>query len=200
VIRHLLAALLSVAGIALSGGAAVADGGSPNQNLATAIVEQDGKSEFDLAVDIDRQKGGAVDHLNQARALARCTDCDATAIAFQIVLVSGEPTSVEPKNSAVAINDQCERCATYAGARQFVRVTAEPVRFTREGVRTLADVYRDLRALEHQQLTIAQLAAAVEEQEGRVNQVLDTELVPVDDDHDDVKKKHSDDNEEDDEG
>ena len=176
--RRLVAALLATACVALPGGVASADGDS-NQNLATAIVEQDGASAFDLAGDLDYQNGGTVDHLNQARALARCTDCDATAIAFQVVVAWGDVDTVEPKNSAIAINDGCERCVSYAGARQFVRVTEDPVRISRDGLRTLADVYRDLDALEQQELTLAQLVAAVEEQEARVNEVLNTQLVPA---------------------
>ena len=61
-------------------------------NVATAIIEQDDGRAFDLAWDVSRQRGGdVVDHLNSATARARCLRCRATAIAFQIVLVSGSP-------------------------------------------------------------------------------------------------------------
>jgi putative peptide zinc metalloprotease protein len=187
---------------ALPAGAALADGdGDGNQNLATAIVQQDGAYEFDFAWDFDRQRGGTVDHLNQARALARCSDCKASSIAFQIVLVSGGPDRVEPRNSAIALNDGCERCVTYAGARQFVRVTPERVRLTGSGRRTLADVRDDLRDLDDPSLTVDQLAAAVEQQEARVLEVLDTQLVPAGrGEDDDVGRVGEDDDEDDDEG
>ena len=75
---------------------------------------------------------------NTAQAGARCTDCRATAIAFQVVIVEGQPTQVAPVNKAVAVNDQCTRCVVYAGARQLVRVVDKPVRFTAKGALTLA--------------------------------------------------------------
>ena len=57
-------------------------------NRAVATTEQDGARVFDFAWSLDRQRGGVVDHSNVANAAARCTDCRATAIAFQIVLAS----------------------------------------------------------------------------------------------------------------
>lgn len=147
-------------------------------NLAVATTEQDGARAFDFAWSLDRQRGGVVDHRNIANAAARCTDCRATAIAFQIVLVSGTPTQVAPRNQAVAINDQCTNCVVYAGARQFVRVVgAGGARFTGEGRATLADVRNDLRALERRDLDVDALTAAVEAQEARVLRVLTEEVV-----------------------
>ena len=127
---------------------------------------------------MSRQRGdGVVDHLNAARARARCIRCGATAIAFQIVLVSGSPTTVMPRNTAEAINLECTECATVAEARQFVRVLPAPVRFTDAGQAVLADVREQLRALEARDLGIDQLHQAVETEEARVLDVLRNELV-----------------------
>ena len=95
-----------------------------------------------------------------------------------MVIVEGTPEQLAPLNQAVAVNDQCTRCVVYAGARQLVRVVDRPVRFTARGALTLLDVRRDLRALERQDLTVDQLAAALEAQEARVLTVLTEELVP----------------------
>jgi hypothetical protein len=145
-------------------------------NIATAVIEQDDGHAFEFAWDLSKQRGGVVDHLNAANAGARCVRCGATAIAFQVVIASGARV-VTPVNRAVAITDHCTECVVAAEARQFVRVVDRPVRLTGEGRATLADVRDDLRALEDRDLTLAAIHAAVEQQEARVLDVLNHELV-----------------------
>src|SRR5215208_4249559 len=149
-----------------------------SENVATAIIQQDDGEAFDFAWDIHRQTGDdAVLDLNKAQALAQCSRCEATAIAFQIVLVSGSPETVIPRNLAEAVNDGCTECTAIAEARQFVRVTPEPVKLTRGGRAVLSDVRRDLAALESQDLPIDQLHQAVETEEARIREVLADDLV-----------------------
>jgi putative peptide zinc metalloprotease protein len=174
--RRRLAAALAIIACAAPAGAAQA--AQSRDNIATATIEQDGGRAFDFEWSLDRQRAGVVDHKNIAQAGARCTDCRATAIAFQIVIVEGQPSQLAPVNRAVAVNDQCTRCVVYAGARQLVRVVDRPVRFTARGALTLLDIRRDLRRLEHQDLTADELAAALETQEARATKVLQEELVP----------------------
>ena len=173
-VRRSAAALLTIIACALPAGGAQA---STGENLAQATIEQDAGRAFDFAWDISIQRGGVVDQANKAHAAARCTECEATAIAFQIVLVSGAPSTVAPTNEAVALNLECTRCEVVAEARQFVRVVDAPVRVTRTGRQELADVRRTLRDLEAQDPPIDQLHQAVEAQEARVRHVLATELV-----------------------
>ena len=182
--RVALLALLAAACLVTPPGAQAA-GQRHHDNVATAVVEQDGGRAFDLAFAVVTQKAGVVDQFNAANAGARCTDCRATAIAFQVVLVSGVPDAVTPHNRAVAVNDACTRCVVAAEARQFVRVVDQPVKFTDAGRETLADVRRHLRALEGQDLTLAALHEAVEQQEARVRAVLTEQVVPkAGDEHD----------------
>jgi hypothetical protein len=170
-VTFLLVALACV----LPTGSAQAGG---TENVATAITEQDGGRAFDFAWDIDRQRSDeSVEHLNSANARARCVECRATAIAFQIVLVHGSPSIVTPRNVAEAINLECTRCTVIAEARQFVRVTPEPVRLTNGGRAELADVRRDLAALEAADPPPDQLHLAVEAQEARVREVLRDDLM-----------------------
>src|SRR3954451_2371205 len=151
-------------------------------NVATAVIEQDGGRAFDLEFEVLTQRGSNdVDNFNAANAGARCTGCRATAIAFQIVLVSGMPERLTPHNRAVAINDQCTQCVVAAEARQFVRVVDEPVKFTDAGRAVLADVRRQLSALEAQDVSLAELHSAVEAQEARVLMVMRDEVVPKSD-------------------
>ena len=122
------------------------------------------------------QRGGLVDDANKAHAAARCTDCEATAIAFQIV-IAFKADKVAPTNEAVALNLECTRCEVVAEARQFVRVFDAPVRLTGAGRTELRQVRRELRALEALDPPIDQLHQAVEAQEARVKEILSTELV-----------------------
>jgi putative peptide zinc metalloprotease protein len=171
--RKSLPALLVLACVLPAGSAQAAS----TENVAEAVETQDQTTAFDFAWDIDRQRGGVVDQINRAEARASCTGCEATAIAFQIVLAWGSPNPVVPQNLAVAVNENCTGCVAVAHARQFVRVLDRPSRFTGAGRAELADVRRDLRALEAQDLPPGQLYAAVEKQESRVKDVLDHELV-----------------------
>src|SRR5829696_5431711 len=157
----------------LPGGARASD----RDNVATAIVEQDHARVFDFAWDISRQRGGVIDQLNWAYARASCFSCDATAIAFQIVIASGAPSTAAPRNLAEAYSVGCTECVVAAHARQFVRVVRAPVRLTGAGRARLASVRRRLRALAGQELDFAQIHAAVEAQEARVRSVLASELV-----------------------
>jgi hypothetical protein len=180
--RSILAALLAILACALPAGGAQA---STGENLALATIEQDGGRAFDFAWDFAKQRGGVVDHANKAHAAARCTDCEATAIAFQIVIASNA-SSVAPTNEAVALNLECSRCEVVAEARQFVRVVDAPVRLTGAGRRELLDVRRTLRALEAQDPPLDQLHQAIEAQEARVREILGRELVVKWDPHSDA--------------
>jgi hypothetical protein len=174
--RRFAAAVAAFVACAAPAGAAQA--APRHDNIATATAEADGARSFAFEWSLLRERAGVIDHQNIAQAGARCTDCRATAIAFQVLIVEGQPERLAPVNRAVAVNDQCTRCVVYAGARQLVRVVDKPVRFTARGALTLLDVRRDLRALEQQpDLTAGQLAAALEEQETRVLTVLSDELV-----------------------
>jgi len=155
---------------------------SRHDNVASAVTGTDGSHVSDFAWDVERQRGGDVDQFNSATAMARCTDCRATAIAFQIVLVSGTPDVLTPHNRAVAVNDQCTRCVVAAEARQFVRVVDEPVKFSDAGMAELADVRHDLRGIARSDLSLADLHDAVEREEARVRDVLATEVVAKSDD------------------
>lgn len=173
--RRIAGAFLVALACALPAGSAQA--APTTDNVAKATVETDGAQVSDFAWDISRQRGGEIHQYNSAQAAARCTDCGATAIAFQIVLAWGRPNPVVPVNEAVAINLECTRCVAAAEARQFVQVVDAPARFDGAGRAELADVRRDLRALAGQGLAPLALHAAVEQQEARVLAVLRNHLV-----------------------
>jgi putative peptide zinc metalloprotease protein len=174
-----LAALLL--GLAHPGGALGGerddDGGGDNS--AVAINTRDGATLFKLAFDIRRVAGDVVDETNVAIAYSSCDRCQTTAIAIQIVLVTGDASTVTPQNVAVAVNENCTLCETFATAYQFVVSTGGEVRFTRDGRRAIADIRKRLKDLRKEDLTPAELDARVDALMDELQVVLENELVPV---------------------
>ncbi len=201
----LLTALAAAAFALAQPGAARADGddepeGRPQDNAAIAINTKDGSSLFRLAFSIRRVAGDVVDHQNVALAWGKCQSCRTTAIAIQIVLVEGSPSVVTPVNLAVAVNENCNLCQTFATAYQFVVGTNGPVEFTKEGRRELARIHRELRRLRKEDLSPAELDARVKALMERVKRVLAEELVPArggrdedDEDSEDDEREEGDD-------
>jgi putative peptide zinc metalloprotease protein len=171
----LVAGVALVAGIAATPGEAVAGG----DNAAVAINTKNGSSLFRFAFKVRRVAGGIVDSSNAAVAFSQCESCRTTAIAIQIVLATGNPTTVTPTNVAVALNDQCTLCVTFASAYQFVLGTGGPVRFTAEGNQELAAIKRELRALRRAHLEPPELQERVSSLMTRLRTVLGTQLVPA---------------------
>jgi putative peptide zinc metalloprotease protein len=87
-------------------------------NQALAVGYDDGGAVYDMAPSLVWDDGDTVDNRNQAYALASCTDCTTVAVAFQVVLMVGEPDEVAPVNEAVAVNHTCVRCSTTAISMQ----------------------------------------------------------------------------------
>lgn len=180
--RRRLAALVCACAAASPLGVAAAQG--PDQdirkrdNVALAVAKEDGAKAFDFSWSLERQRG-TVDNLNAAYAMSdQCSDCKATAIAFQVIIAIRSEV-VKPHNRAVAVNNEANRSRAYAFAPQVVRVVDRAARFTGEGRSTLADVRNELRALEDRDLTLAQLKEAVDAQQARVIDVVQHELVPI---------------------
>lgn len=149
-------------------------------SAAVAVNQQDGKSVFKLGFSVKRVMDGDVDADNAAVAYASCTDCQTVAASIQVVLVLGDPDSVTTDNVAIAINYQCSSCDTLATAYQYVFGNGEPVRFSAEGNRRLADIRRRLQELRRRDdLTLQQLADEIAVLAGEVAEVVETELVPT---------------------
>ncbi len=151
-------------------------------NSAIAINTTDGASIFKFAFAIKRIAGPVVDETNTAVAYSSCTSCSTTAIAIEIVLVEGSPSTFTPVNQAVAVNYLCNLCNTFAAAYQFVVQSSGPVHFTDEGMRELRAIRRAIRRLEHEHLTPFELADRLKPLIERLQKVLATQLVP-DDNH-----------------
>lgn len=176
-----LAALAAVLVFAfgLGGAHAHADDGGGGANTAIAINTRDGSSVFKFAFAIRHVMQGTVDQTNAAVAYSSCTSCSTTAIAIEIVLVENDPPVFTPTNVAIAINDRCNLCVTFASAYQFTVQTSGPVRFTEEGIRTIQEIKKQIKALEDATLTVGELRAKLDELMQQLAGVLANELVPA---------------------
>lgn len=89
-------------------------------NQALAVVTEDGSVSYDVAFAMVWVEDDEVLNVNEAHAYARCSDCVAVAVAFQVVLIMDDARVVVPQNLAVAANYDCYSCITAALANQLV--------------------------------------------------------------------------------
>jgi putative peptide zinc metalloprotease protein len=148
-------------------------------NAAISVNTKDGTTVFKVAFAIRHVMGDVVDETNGAVAYASCTDCAAVAIAFEIVLVEGDPSTVTPTNVAIAINENCDTCVAVAEAYQYVLGTGGLVHFDHEGNKILSDIRKELHSLKKEDLTLEQLQAELDSISARIADVLANHLVPV---------------------
>jgi putative peptide zinc metalloprotease protein len=167
-----------LAALALALGLAVGAPASAHaDNSAVAVNTKDGSSVFRFAFAIRRVMSDVVDETNSAVSYASCTDCSTTAIAIEIVLVAGSPSTFTPTNQAIAINYQCNLCNTFAAAYQFVIQGTGPMHFTNDALTTMARIRKQIRELQDQNLDPFQLQAALDPLIAQLKDVLATGLV-----------------------
>jgi putative peptide zinc metalloprotease protein len=61
---------------------------------------------------------------------ADCTGCRTDAVAFQAVILTGQPNVASPENAAVAVNAACTGCDTFAFAYQYAVMVDGPASLT----------------------------------------------------------------------
>src|SRR5947207_4031523 len=177
--RRRLLTLVFVALFALFGIASAPSAAHAGDNAAIAVNTKDGTTVFKVAFAIRHVMGDVVDQTNAAVAYASCSNCAAVAIAFEIVLVEGNPSTVTPTNVAIAFNQNCQTCVAVAEAYQFVLGTGGLVHFDHEGNKILAQIRHELHSLRKQDLTIERLQAELDSIAARIGDVLANHLVPV---------------------
>ncbi len=159
----------------------VASAQTGNDNTAVAQNTKDDSFLFKFSFKVSKAAGDTVDSGNAAVATASCSYCETVAVAIQVVLVSGDPSTFTPENVAIAYNQDCYECATLADAFQFVFGTgSEPVHLTKEGKDRLKEIKREFKDLQKNggSLTPDELQAKVATLAQEVYDVFSTELVP----------------------
>jgi len=120
--RRFAAAFGIVASLTLAGAprALAGDEGAGANNVVSLRNTESGEILTRARVSVAHDPGPPVANENEAFAYASCTDCRTVAAAIQVVLVEGPTNDFQPVNAAVAVNENCVRCATFAYARQVV--------------------------------------------------------------------------------
>jgi putative peptide zinc metalloprotease protein len=88
-----------------------------------------------------------------------CVGCRAVAVAFQAVVLTGDPHVVSPGNAAVAVNGACTGCDTFAFAYQDIVMTSAPASLSPAGVAALQWVQQRADAIAHSGEPDAQMEA-----------------------------------------
>ncbi len=176
-VRRRVALLCAIAAAVL--GAAPAAPALAQDTAAVAVNTKDNSSIFRLAFNIRRVTGDVVDQTNAAVAISSCEECRTVAISIQVLIVESDPSVVSPTNLALAINQDCTLCDTFAAAYQIVLGDGTRLRFTATGSKAINDIRKELKGLGRQDLSDEELAAQVGTLVDRLKGVLDSELVGV---------------------
>lgn len=103
-----------------------ADGGGAN-NVVIVVNHDNGSTRIEGQAAVAVDEGPSVANRNIALARASCVGCRTEAAAIQVVVVVGSPGRVVPQNEALALNQGCQSCQTFAYARQVLVYASHPV-------------------------------------------------------------------------
>lgn len=126
-----------------------ATGGNANndQNVAVAVNTTDGSEKIKLSFKVTRSRGDTADPGNAAVAVSSCENCRTIAISIQAVVLLEDPDIVSPTNLAIAVNQNCTLCETYADARQHVIESDGPAKFSKEGRQRIQALRAELKQI-----------------------------------------------------
>ena len=125
--RRTAVALTILATVVSFGHPALAEDEIGGNNVVQVNNERDGAWKTRAKSSVEQEPGPSIVNENVALARASCTDCRTVAVAVQAIIVEGPVDDFRPGNAAVAFNESCVRCMTYAYARQEVLYADGPV-------------------------------------------------------------------------
>jgi putative peptide zinc metalloprotease protein len=165
--------------VALTGAplASSAESGGAN-HVVIARATADASSHERSGLQVAHAGGPTVTSANIAAALSyACTGCRTVAVAFQAVLVTGDPDTVAPANAAVATNVACTSCTAYAFAYQYVLSTDGPVHLSPEGQQKIGEIREQIGDVATSGSPPVVMDAQLEELKADFKQTIDDELI-----------------------
>lgn len=178
--RRLVAVLVTAAALLGLGAFPALAGGPDNVVVSDATTDASGAATIVTHSSMLAGPTGTdeVDSANVARATAHdCTGCQAVAVAFQAVLMTGNPHTVTPRNLALATNVRCTSCASYAFAFQYVVSTGGPAHISPAGMQGIAALRKEVADDLATDLTVDELTARLEDVKARFKALVDDEIV-----------------------
>jgi hypothetical protein len=147
----LLVVLATAFAVGTPSASAFPEGGGAN-NVVIAQTMFDTETLVRSTLQLSSVGGDSVTSANIATATATaCTGCHSTAVAVQVVLVTGTPSYFVPANAATAVNAGCTACGSFAYAWQYVPQVSR-------GVHLSGDAQQQIAALRTE---ISQTAASI---------------------------------------
>ena len=136
-----------------------AAGGGPNHVVQTTATAGDTVQERG-GIQVGFYGGDDLQSTNLAKADSHdCTGCRSIAVAFQAVLATGDPSTVEPRDFAVSTNENCTSCTTAAVAYQYVVTTNGPVHLSSQTRSEIDQLRGELQAAAQSDLSPPDLDA-----------------------------------------
>ena len=185
-VRNACASILAtLAAIVVLASPAVASSGGAN-NIVTASSRVDNQVSTRSALQLSYVGGDTLTSTNIADATTdACTLCEANAVAIQVVISTGSPTTVTPANVASATNLSCTSCVAYAYAYQYDVTTNGPATLSADAQQQIATLRRRAQELAATRLAPDDLAGAqtltaeLDDVASQVKAVVDANLHPV---------------------
>jgi hypothetical protein len=179
--RRLLTALIAALALATGGflaaGAEATDSGTGPDQVVWAKTTGTNATDLLSGVQVGSYKGDNLQSTNVARADSTdCTDCRTVAVAVQAVLVKHNPPTAEPKNFAIAINENCLNCTTYAFAHQYVVTTEDRVVLTERGRDRVAALREQIATVSQSDLSPDDLTVRLRELAAEFRAAIDRDL------------------------
>jgi hypothetical protein len=129
---------------AIPAGAADTPTGGPNQ-VVIANVQSDGAWALRSGAQVAVFAGNTWTSANIAAATSTgCTGCHASAVAVQVILVTGSPNYAAPGNVATASTGGCTGCGSYAYAWQYFVFTSGPVHLSAAGQKSVTELRSEI--------------------------------------------------------
>ncbi|HWH33879.1 MAG TPA: hypothetical protein VNT56_00990 [Acidimicrobiales bacterium] len=173
--RPMVVALVVVlASVLAAGQPAGADGGA--KNVVLAHNQRDGREMVRTKLQVARLASPTVAPENLAVARASCSDCRTVGVAVQVVLVTGGGDTLSPQNAAVALNEGCVRCETFAAAYQYVVSADRSVTFSAEGRQRIDQLAAQIDAVAASDLEFPALEAELDRLSAELFAVVDAEI------------------------
>ena len=102
--------------------------------------------------------------------------CESVAVAYQVVLVDETNSNQSPQNGALAINQSCDGCATFAYADQYAVDVAKGTTLTQSARHQLAQIAREVNQDIHADLAFADLDGRLRALAVQVKDIVDDGL------------------------
>jgi hypothetical protein len=182
---------IALATVAVAGGGAQADpaAGTGPDNVVWLTTTGTNDRAQDSSTQVGFYDGDDLRSANVARSDSHdCTDCRTVTVAVQAVVATGHPHTVAPTNAAIAINERCERCTTYAYAYQYVVTANDDVEVSRRARGKVARIRNEIDDVAHSELAPADLDARLNDLTAQFKATIDAELKRQGEDRGDVHK------------